>query len=85
MQNRHFTDRLPNVRSEEATDNVNSPAHYKRDNIEAIDVIECFGLNFHLGNVVKYILRHEGKDGLQDLKKAAWYLAREIANRQGRP
>jgi hypothetical protein len=62
-------------------DNVNSPPHYRRRGIEAIDVIEAFELNFHLGNVVKYILRHGDKGGLQDLEKAAWYLAREI-NRQ---
>ncbi len=66
-------------------DNVNNPSHYRRRGIEAIDVIEAFGLNFHLGNVVKYVLRHKDKDGLQDLKKAAWYLAREIANRKGEP
>jgi Protein of unknwon function (DUF3310) len=64
-------------------DNVNAPPHYRRGGLEAIDVIEAFGLNFHLGNVVKYVLRHNDKDGLQDLKKAAWYLAREIANREG--
>jgi Protein of unknwon function (DUF3310) len=67
------------------TDEQVNPPHYKRGDIECIDIIETFGLNFHLGNVVKYVLRHKDKDGLQDLKKAAWYLAREIANRQGRP
>jgi hypothetical protein len=48
-------------------DNVNNPPHYKRGGLEVIDVIEAFGLNFHLGNVVKYVLRHKDKDGLQDL------------------
>lgn len=61
---------------------VKHPAHYRRRGLEAIDVIEAFGLNFHLGNVVKYILRHEAKGGLQDLEKALWYLAREIENRK---
>lgn len=67
--------------SETATvDLVNHPPHYKTaSGMEAIDVIEAFGLGFCLGNTVKYILRH-GKKGaaLEDLKKARWYLDREI-------
>lgn len=61
-------------------DVVNHPPHYKSDSgIESIDVIESFGLNFHLGNVIKYILRHNKKGKpLEDLKKARWYLDREI-------
>lgn len=60
-------------------DMVNSPQHYKSGDIEVIDVIECYNLNFHLGNVVKYVLRSNGKGSmLLDLKKAAWYLKREI-------
>ena len=61
-------------------DVVNHPPHYKSDSgIESIDVIEGFGLNFHLGNVIKYILRHNKKGKpLEDLKKARWYLDREI-------
>jgi hypothetical protein len=62
---------------------VDHPAHYKRGGIEAIDVIEAFDLGFHLGNVVKYILRAEAKGAtLQDLKKASWYLKREINRRE---
>lgn len=61
-------------------DIINSPAHYKAANgMESIDVIEVFGLGFRLGNVVKYILRAGKKgDRLEDLKKARWYLDREI-------
>lgn len=63
------------------TDAVNHPQHYGgEDNpYEAIKVIEAWGLSFCLGNVVKYISR-AGKKGnrLEDLKKAAWYLNREI-------
>ena len=60
-------------------DPVNSPAHYTSGPIEVIDIIEGFSLGFHLGNVVKYVLRspHKGAE-LQDLKKAEWYLKREI-------
>ena len=59
---------------------VNHPDYYKHGGIEAIDAIEAWGLGFSLGNVVKYIARagHKTADSLQDLKKAAWYLNREI-------
>lgn len=62
---------------------VNHPQHYgRKDNpYEAIKVIEAHRLNFNLGNVVKYILRAEHKGNApEDLKKAAWYLNREIEN-----
>lgn len=68
------------VASKEA---VNHPAHYGgADNpYEAIKVIEAWELGFNLGNTVKYISRAGKKDALvQDLKKAAWYLQREIEN-----
>lgn len=62
------------------SDIVNHPPHYKAGGLEAIDVIEAFDLNFRLGNVVKYILRHGAKGNPQaDLKKAGWYLSREIS------
>ena len=65
------------------SDMINSPPHYKRGGLECIDVIEAFGLGFHLGNVAKYLLRagHKG-DALDDLRKAAWYLRREIERRE---
>lgn len=61
-------------------DNINHPQHYKSANgLEAITVIESFNLNFRLGNLVKYILRADKKGNrLEDLKKARWYLDREI-------
>lgn len=63
---------------------VNHPGYYKRGGVEAIDAIEAWGLGFHLGNVVKYIARagHKTTDGLRDLKKAEWYLSREIKRRE---
>ena len=61
------------------SDPVHNPPHYKSGGIEVIDVIEAFQLGFHLGNVVKYVLRAGRKgDALEDLEKAAWYLDREI-------
>lgn len=64
---------------EPASDSVNHPAHYKTGGIETIDFIEAKGLNYHLGNVVKYVTRADHKgDRLENLKKAQWYLNREI-------
>ena len=45
-------------------------------------IIEHFDLNFALGNVIKYILRHKNKAGVEDLKKARWYLDRAIAQHE---
>ena len=60
-------------------DNVNHPPHYKTGGIEVIDYIEAKNLNYHLGNVVKYISRADYKGNkLEDLEKARWYLDRAI-------
>jgi hypothetical protein len=64
-------------------DGVDHPPHYggAEDPYEAIKVIEAWGLGFCLGNAVKYICRagkKPGADALDDLKKAAWYIGREI-------
>jgi len=65
------------------SDAVNHPAHYKAGGIEPIDVIEAWQLGFSLGNTVKYIARAEHKGApLEDLKKARWYLDREIQCRE---
>ena len=62
-------------------DSVNSPLHYKVGGIEAIDYIEAKALNYNLGNVVKYVSRSDYKGNkVEDLKKARWYLCREISN-----
>ena len=64
---------------EDKKEMVNHPSHYNMGKFEAIDVIEDWGLGFNLGNTVKYISRAGHKDNiLQDLKKALWYLDREI-------
>jgi hypothetical protein len=63
-------------------DPINSPSHYTwLGGIEVIDITEHLG--FCLGNVVKYVCRadHKGKP-IEDLEKAQWYLAREIARRK---
>lgn len=74
-------------------DIVNHPPHYTLGKIEVIDFIEDKELNFNLGNVVKYVARagHKKSSGksldakaLEDLKKAQWYLNREIAMRESK-
>lgn len=71
-----------------SAERINHPAHYGGDTVyEAIKVIEAWGLGFCLGNTVKYIARAGRKDeasDIEDLKKARWYLDREITNREPR-
>ena len=66
-------------------DPVNHPAHYTKhaSGVECIQITEHMG--FCLGNAIKYIWRADLKnDALEDLKKAMWYLEREIALRESR-
>ncbi len=66
------------------TELVEHPPHYTFGKVEVIDVIESWELNFHLGNVVKYVARADHKDTpMLDLEKARWYLDREIKRRLG--
>ena len=74
-------------RARNGFDMVNHPKHYKAKNgMEVIDVIEAFTANLkgyeatHTGNVIRYICRWKEKNGLEDLKKAQWYLNRLIKN-----
>ena len=63
------------------TEAVDHPSHYTKGGIEAIDVIEAWELDFHLGNTVKYISRAGRKDPAkerEDLEKALWYLQRKL-------
>jgi hypothetical protein len=51
--------------------------------IEVIDAIEAWSLGFNLGNVIKYVARADHKSApVEDLKKACWYLMREIERRE---
>lgn len=75
-------------REEPEGDAVDHPVHYADGRrYEPIDVIEDWDLGFHLGNAVKYIARcgrKEGEDPSECLRKAVWYLEREIARRERR-
>ena len=68
---------LPKVSA--TPDLVNQPPHYTAGGIETIDFIEAKKLNYNLGNVIKYLTRADYKGNkLEDLRKAQWYLTREI-------
>ena len=67
------------------SDMVNHPSHYQSKNgLEAIDVIEAFTSDLEgieavdTANAIKYLLRWKNKNGIEDLKKAIWYLNDEI-------
>jgi len=75
------TDDAPRIVVEHfgVADPVNHPEHYKVGGIETIDFIEAKSLSYNLGNVVKYLTRADHKGNkLEDLRKAQWYLTREI-------
>ena len=57
-------------------DPVNSPKHYTQGQMEVITAIEGLGLDYHQGNVLKYVSRYRYKNGLEDLRKAKWYIDR---------
>lgn len=58
---------------------VNHPQHYNMGKFEVIDVIEDWRLGFNDGNAVKYISRHKHKNNpTEDLRKAWWYITREL-------
>ena len=70
--------------SKEIQDMVNSPPHYNKSGIECIEAIKAMtdeGFQFYLqGNIMKYLWRYRYKNGVEDLKKAKWYLSELIDN-----
>ena len=63
--------------------NLRGPSYYRRGGIQVWDFIRDQGLNFHLGNAVKYICRAGYKDSkVEDLKKAIHYLENELESVQ---
>lgn len=71
------------------SNNVNHPSHYNQGGIEVWDVIKAFtsDLNgveaFYAGNVIKYVLRWNHKNGTEDLEKAKVYIDKLIESRKG--
>ncbi len=74
--------------TKEKVDAVNNPSHYHTGQFECIDVmIETQGVesvkSFCLCNAFKYIYRHNGKNGLEDIKKAQYYINKYIELTEG--
>lgn len=65
-------------------DNVNHPDHYTQGEIECIDAIKAATVGKTgieaacVGNIIKYLWRYEQKNGIEDCRKAKWYLDRLI-------
>lgn len=77
------TDEMTKPNINDILDNVEHPSHYCRGGIECIDAIEAsLGKDeftgFLRGNIIKYVWRYKDKNGLEDLKKAQWYLNKLI-------
>ncbi len=82
-------EKLFNNTENKQEDNVNHPSHYTFGKIEVMDYIEdklsdveCEG--YFVGNIIKYVSRFRKKNGIEDLKKAQWYLNRLISNMEGK-
>ena len=73
------------MRHKVENDNVNHPSHYNQGGVECIDAIKAATCELQgieavcTGNAIKYMWRWKGKNGIQDLLKAKWYLNRLIA------
>ena len=73
---------LTTISFDDDIDPVNKPIHYNQAGIECIEAIEAMTENMsskvapHAANVLRYLWRHEYKNGLEDIDKAIWYLNR---------
>lgn len=72
------------MKNNKKNDAVNSPSHYTQGKVEYIDAIESACINKQgieavcVANVIKYLWRYENKNGVEDVRKARWYLERLI-------
>lgn len=73
----------------DTSNGVNHPSHYNQGGIEVWDVISAFTKDlegaeaFYAGNVIKYVLRWNYKNGIEDLEKAKVYIDKIIESRKG--
>lgn len=86
----HVSDHLNYEQYPQNEQNNSLGSYYKQGDIEVIDFIDAYNLNFNLGNAIKYIARCNYKsnmcpnccmnssDKVNDLRKAIWYIEREI-------
>jgi hypothetical protein len=76
--------RMERLHNNKPNDIINKPNHYTYGDIETIDFVEQVtsayptNIAFSIGNAIKYIARAPFKNGVEDLKKAVWYLNRAI-------
>lgn len=63
-------------------DNIN-PNYYK-EGIQVTDFILSYNMEWCEGNIIKYVTRYKAKNGLEDLKKAKWYLEKLIEKLEGK-
>ena len=55
-----------------------SPSYYQKGSVEVTDYITSNEMSFIEGNIIKYVTRYKDKSGIQDLRKARWYLDKLI-------
>lgn len=65
-------------------DNINHPVHYTRGKIEVLDFILDQKMGYLEGNIVKYICRYPYKGGVEDLRKAGFYLDKLISQKENK-
>jgi len=87
MMEERYDDYMARKINETQEDMVNNPSHYNKSGIECIDAIQAMtdeGFEHYLqGNIMKYLWRYRYKNGVEDLKKAEWYLHKLINIRDG--
>ena len=62
-----------------------SPSYYQKGSIEVTDYITSNEMSFVEGNIIKYVTRYKDKSGIQDLRKARWYLDKLIQTQMDIP
>ena len=62
-----------------------SPSYYQKGSIEVTDYITSNEMSFIEGNIIKYVTRYKNKSGIQDLRKARWYLDKLIETQMDIP
>ena len=79
MPTLNYNQPMPVPKNVNTSNSVDHPAHYNTGQVEVIDAIEAWGLDFCAGNVVKYVARHLHKGSpREDLEKARWYIDRML-------
>ncbi len=82
LEQEYAVNRVTDLREPVVPDAVEHPPHYTKhpSGVECITITEHMG--FNLGNAVKYVWRADLKgDAIEDLRKARWYIERELARR----